>query len=366
MLINALPIRANFASGELQKLMHTYKVPVVGYAIIDNYKIIEAKTISINTNIKVSKDSIFQAASISKTLTSYGALTLVDKGKLNLESDINIYLKDWKIKPNPFNRDNPIKISNLMDMTSGLSVSGFAGYDKSKVKPSLTNILNGTPPANNDAISVFYKSGSKYFYSGGAFQVLEKVISDVTGKNFNTFMNDEVLAPIGMTNSIYQYPLKEKEFLTKVVPGYEGFSGQKIKGGWLNYFCSGAGGMWSTPTDLAKFSLNLTDAYLGKKAGLISKALATKALTRRVNTDFGLGVVVSGKKENLYFWKAGHNYGYHSIILMFPNKGKGIAIMTNSESGGLILDYMIAVTAKRYHWPYYFPFFDELIVLPDF
>lgn len=59
-------------------------------------------------------------------------------------------------------------------------------------------------------------------------------------------------------------------------------------------------------------------------------------LKRYKNTDFGLGVVVGGKNKNLYFWKAGHNYGYHSLIIMFPNQGKGLAIMTNSEIGNLL------------------------------
>ncbi|GAG08545.1 unnamed protein product, partial [marine sediment metagenome] len=205
-----------------------------------------------------------------------------------------------------------------------------------------------------------------YFYSGGAFQVLEQVVSDVTKQNYNQFMNARVLAKMGMKNSIYQYPLKERKFLKHAIAGYDGWSEKKIPGGWNNYACSGAGGMWSTPLDLAKFGLNITASYLGKSSGLISKKLAHKMLTRQNNTDFGLGVVVAGKGKNLYFWKAGHNYGYHSLLIMFPNRGKGLVIMTNSETGGTVINYITAVIAHEYDWPYYFPFFDELIEVPNY
>ena len=72
----------------------------------------------------------------------------------------------------------------------------------------------------------------------------------------------------------------------------------------------------------------------------------------------------AGKGKGLYFWKAGHNYGYHSLLFMFPNIGKGVVIMTNSETGDTVINYLVALIAHKYHWPYYFPFFDEPIKMP--
>ena len=345
--------------------MKSYNVPTVGYAIINNYKIVSAKTISIDKSTYVSLKSLFQAASISKSMTAYGALNLVDKKKLELDKPANNYLKTWKIPQNKYTKKHPVKLNNLMDMTAGLSVSGFAGYQRGKPLPSQLDILNGISPANNKPIRVFYTPGSKYFYSGGAFQVLQQVITDTTKKKFNTYMNKKILNKLGMQDSIYEYPLKTSEFLAQAIPGYD-WNNKKIKGGWHNYMCSGACGMWSTPTDLARFILNVTNSYLGNKDGLISKKLAKKLLTRQKNTDFGLGFVVSGKGNGLYFWKAGHNYGYHSLVLMFPNTGDGIAIMTNSESGSILINYIVAIIAKQNNWPYYFPFFDELVEMPNY
>lgn len=350
----------------LLSAMKAYKVPIVGYAIINNYKIVSAKTISIDKSTSVSSKSLFQAASISKSMTAYGALNLADQNKLKLDNPANNYLKKWKIPQNKYTKKHPVRLKNLMDMTAGLSVSGFAGYQRGKPLPSQLDILNGVPPANNQPIRVFYTPGSKYFYSGGAFQVLQRVITDTTKQKFNIYMNKKILNKLGMQDSIYEYPLKTSRFLARAVPGYDGWDGKMIKYGWHNYMCSGAGGMWSTPADLARFMLNVTNSYLGNKDGLISKKLAKKLLTRQKNTDFGLGFVVSGKGNGLYFWKAGHNYGYHSLVLMFPNTGDGVAIMTNSETGDTLINYIVAIIAKQNHWPYYFPFFDELVEMPNY
>lgn len=355
---------ADYLDNQLINAMQTYKTPVVGYAIINNNKIVKAKTLSITPKIKVNKNSIFQAASISKSVTAYGLLKLVDDGKINLNKPANDYLISWKIPENKYDKNNPVLVYQLLDMTSGLSVSGFAGYPQGYPLPTPIELLNGEKPANNKPVHVFYKPGSKYFYSGGAFQVVQQIISDITKTNFNDYMNKQILKPLGMKNAIYQYPL-DKLLAKNAIPGYQGWNGEPIQGGWHNYAIAGSGGMWSTPTDLAKFILNVTDSSLGNSNGLLSQSLAKRMLTRDKNTDFGLGFVVAGSGNNLYFWKAGHNYGYHSLIIMFPNQGKGLAIMTNSESGDYVINFILPIIAKQYQWPNYYPFFDESINIPD-
>lgn len=347
---------------ELIVAMTTYRVPVVGYAIIKNYKIIAVKTLSIDPKLQVSDNSLFQAASISKSMSAYGALKLVSQGKLNLDESVNKQLTTWKIPDNKYNKNNPVTLKQLLDMTSGLSVSGYPGHAQGEKLPTLEEVLDGKPPANTPPIRVFYKPGTQYFYSGGAFQVLEKLIEDTTKQSFEDWMNNEVLKPLNMDDSIYQYPLK-KELRSVAIPGFLN-DGTMIKGGWNNYAIAGAGGAWSTPKDLAKFAINISNAYLGKENNLISKSAAAQMLTRQKNTDYGLGVVLNGNGNTLNFRKAGHNAGYHNEMIMFPNSGDGIVIMTNSENGEYIINYMIPFIAQKYNWPCYFPYFDELMVIP--
>lgn len=347
---------------ELIVAMTTYRVPVVGYAIIKNYKIVAVNTLSIDPKLQVSNNSLFQAASISKSISAYGALKLVSQGKLRLDDPVNNQLTTWKIPENEYNKNNPVTLRQLLDMTSGLSVSGFPGYEQGKKLPTLQEILDGVPPANTAPIRVFYKPGSKYFYSGGAFQVLEKLMEDTTKKPFQSWMENEILKPLKMENSFFQYPLNKK--LSDVaVPGFLN-DGTMIKGGWNNYAIAGAGGAWSTPTDIAKFAIHIAKSYLGEENNIISKSVAKQMLSRQNITDYGLGIVINGSGRTLNFRKAGHNAGYHNEMFMFPNSGDGIVIMTNSENGEYIINYLIPLIAQKYNWPCYFPYFDELIVIP--
>ena len=348
---------------KLLQAMRAYNVPVVSYAIIKNNQIVAAAALSIDPKLKVNKNSLLQAASISKSVSAYGALKLVNLGKFDLADSVNTHLSRWQIPSNVFTQQQPVLICQLLDMTSGLSVSGFPGHSIGDTLPSLLQILNGKPPANTPPIRVFYQPGTKYFYSGGAFQVLELLIEDVTEQPFAKWMQQQILQPLAMHNSIYQYPLSSN-LRRKTVPGFL-INGKMIAGGWNNYAIAAAGGLWSTPTDLAKFAINIANAYLGKDNHIISQLLAHQMLTRQKNTDYGLGVVVNGSGNNLNFRKAGHNLGYHSQLIMFPNSGDGLVIMTNSENGEYVINYFIALVAQHYHWPCYFTFFDELISIPE-
>jgi CubicO group peptidase (beta-lactamase class C family) len=167
-----------------------------------------------------------------------------------------------------------------------------------------------------------------------------------------------------MYNSLYEFPLRPN-LVAQAVPGFVGQN--KIKaGGWNNYAGLAACGMWSTPTDVAKFLLNLTHSYLDKKPAFLANSLAMKMLTRQENTPFGLGAVISGHGTNFNVAKTGHTKGYQSLLVLFPNLGKGVVVMTNAESGDMLINYFVAIVAQYFRWPYYFPFFDESIFLPDY
>ncbi len=348
---------------ELLVAMKAYHVPVVGYAIIKNYKIVSSDTLSIDTKLAVSKNTLFQAASISKSVSAYGALKLVSENELNLDEPVNNQLKTWKIPVNKYNKNDAVILRQLLDMTSGLSVSGFPGHVQGQQLPTLKEVLDGEPPANTPPIRVFYKPGSQYFYSGGAFQVLEQLIDDTTKQPFSVWMENEILKPLNMDQSIYQYPLN-KQLRDIAVPGFLS-DGSMVNGGWNNYAIGAAGGLWSTPSDLAKFVITVSNSYLGKDNNIITQSIAEQMLTRQQNTDFGLGFVVNGEGNTLNFRKGGHNLGYQNELIMFPNDGDGVVIMTNAENGNYLINYIIALIAQKYRWPCYFPYFDELSTIPE-
>ncbi len=161
-----------------------------------------------------------------------------------------------------------------------------------------------------------------------------------------------------MQNSFYAAKLP-KGFQSNVARGYLS-GGKEIIGGWHNYPELGAASLWTTPNDLAKFVINVMRSYRGDEEGLLSQSLAKEMLTRQPNTDFGLGVIVSGNERSLNFRKAGHNLGYHAQFIGFPNIGVGAVVMTNSESGEPFIRDLINYIGLIYNWSKFYPIIDEL------
>lgn len=188
-------------------------------------------------------------------------------------------------------------------------------------------------------------------------------MEDTTKQLFSFWMENEVLKPLQMENSIFQYPL-DKKLHSQAIPGFLS-DGTMIKGGWNNYGVYASGGLWSTPIDIARFAINVSLSWLGGNNKIIPQPVAKMMLIRQKNTDYGLGVVINGRGKNLNFRKAGHNLGYHSQLIMFPYSGDGVIIMTNSENGGSLVNFMIPLIGQKYDWPCYFPYFDELIIIPE-
>lgn len=347
---------------QLLKAMKTYHVPVVGYAVIQNYKIVAYNTLSIDPNLSVTTHSLFQAASISKSISAFGALILVSQQKLWLDQNINSSLSSWKIPSSPLTENQPVTLKLLLNMTSGLSVSGFPGHLQTQALPTLQEILTGKKPANTPAVQVFYPPGSDYYYSGGAYEVVEQAIEDSSHQKFPVWIKKQIFDPLSMKASFFAAPIPA-HLKERVIPGFL-LNGSMISGGWNNYSEYAASGLWSTPKDLALFAIYVSQTYVGKKHDLINSKIAKQMFIRGKNTDYGLGFVIDGAGNQLNFRKAGHNLGYHSELMMFPNTGDGIVIMTNSENGENVIHYIIPYIAQHNHWPYFYPFFDELIKLP--
>ena len=330
-------------------------VPAASLAIIDHDKTIYLRSY-VNphySKLRVTPNTKFQAGSVSKAVTAFATLLLVDQGKLKLDQDVNRQLKSWKIPGNKFTTKNGVTVREILSMTSGLSVHGFAGYSRTKTLPTLLQILDGRPPANSKPIRVKFIPGSTYAYSGGAFLVLQQLMVDVTGRAFLEIMEQLLLQPLGMSHSLYTKALG-MALWPNAVPGFHSMKfahGDMVKGAWHNYPELAAGSLWSTPHDLALFVINIMNSYKGYKGGLLSKQLAREMLTRQKSSAFGLGVIIHGHGKTLSFVKNGRNLGYVSTIIGFPNTGQGAVLMINSQGNLAFMRDVIRKIAKIYSWP---------------
>ena len=266
---------------DLQKLMQLYKVPGLSIAVVDNFQIVWAKAygfIEAGSTVPVTPQTLFQAGSISKPVAATGALYLVQQGKLSLDEDVNQKLKTWKVPENEFTQDKKVTLRRLMSYTAGLTVHGFPGYDVNDPVPTLVQIFNGEKPANTAPIRVDYVPGTQARYSGGGVTIEQQLMMDVTGKPFPALMREIVLDRIGMTASSYEQPLPEGQAAMTASGTY--LDGKVVHGRWHLYPEMAAAGLWTTPTDLSKFAIEIALSKHGKSNRVLSQEMTREMLTQ--------------------------------------------------------------------------------------
>jgi CubicO group peptidase (beta-lactamase class C family) len=335
----------------LAEEMAQSQVPGISIAVIDNGQIAWARGFGVKqagTADPVIPSTLFEAQSISKAVTATATLVLVSSGRLSLEESPNDYLKSWKLPYNEYQAQEKVTLRRILSHSSGLNVGSFAGYRAGEALPSLLQILNGEKPANNPPIRVDFAPGSKFRYSGGGAEVMQQLLMDVTGQSFPELMKRLILAPAGMTLSTYEQPLPEARW-AEAASGHDG-EGVLVKGRWPIQPEMAAGGLWTTPTDLSKWALEVTRAWKGEQNELFSKRIATEMLTVQ-KAPYGLGVEVQGTGPSLEFSHGGSNSGFRAQVVMFPAVGKGAVIMANGDRADWIIGNLITSIASEYHWP---------------
>ena len=344
-------MKSNHVNGVSIALIKDYKIEwAKGYGWADSA---EQRAITINT--------LFQAGSISKSLNGVGILKLVQEGKLNLDSDINIYLKSWKFPYDSLSKGKKITIANLLSHSAGLTVHGFDGYEKGDTIPTLIQILNGEKPANNKAIRSMYEPSLKSEYSGGGITISQLILQDVTGQPYDTYMWNNVLNPMGMSNSFYtQPPPADKENL--LATGYYNDGGE-VKGKYHIYPEQAAAGLWTTPTDLAKYIIETQLSLKGKSNKVLSPETTKLRLTPYIDSSASLGVFIIKKGNEKYFNHSGSDEGFVAEYYGSMENGNGVVVMANTDNGALLSEIVNSL-ASVYNWKdFYTPEIKKIVTV---
>ena len=333
----------------LQKLMELYKIPGFSIAVIDNYKIAWAKAYGVtdvDSKTPVTTKTLFQAGSISKPVAATGALLLVEQGKLSLDEDVNLKLKTWKVPANEYTTTQKVTLRRLMSHTAGLTVHGFPGYDVDAPLPALVQVLNGEKPANTEPIRVDTVPGTMERYSGGGVTIEQQLMIDVTGKPFPEFMHEAVLEKIGMNDSSYQQPLPANRTHYTAAGTYP--DGKPVHGRWHVYPEMAAAGLWTTPTDLAKFAIEIALSKQGKANHVLSQKMTNEMLTP-VKDEVALGFFLDEPNPGV-FGHSGADEGFQAMLTMNAKTGEGLIFMTNSDRGLLAGQFVLRTVSDEYKW----------------
>lgn len=328
--------------------MKVHNVPGASIAVIKNGEIAWAKGYGIaNTEngSEVNTNTLFQAGSISKPIAALAALKLVDEGKLNLDEDVATYLKSWQLPESKFTETEKVTLRRLLTHTAGMTVHGFPGYAETDSFPSINTVLDGK--GNTPKIFVDTIPGSIWRYSGGGYTVMEKVVEDISGIPLEDYMAKNILPALNMNNSTYSQPLPENLHANASAAYHS--DGNIVPGLWHNYPEQAAAGLWTTPTDLANYFIEIHNIYTDKSKGLLSKEMVTKMLTKDKN-DWGLGPALRWEKDSLIFGHGGKNEGFTNNMFAFAEKGNGVIIMTSADNGGRLIGEIERSISNYYNW----------------
>jgi CubicO group peptidase (beta-lactamase class C family) len=191
---------------DLETEMQSHQVPAVSIAVIHDGHLEWAKAYGVVSEggARATTETLFQAASISKSVTTMAALQLVEAGKLALDAPIGSELKTWTLPQGKAGESNPVTLRKLLSHTAGTNVHGFGGYAAGSPVPTLTQVLEGVKPANSPAVVVDQVPGESFRYSGGGFCIVQQAILDATGVSFPTLLEHAVLVPLGMSHSTFE------------------------------------------------------------------------------------------------------------------------------------------------------------------
>ncbi len=338
----------------IRREMDKRGIPGLSIAVIDSGKIVLSRAYGVTrrgTTTPVTTNTLFQAGSISKSVTAVGAMRLVERGTLQLDRDVNLQLVSWKVPDTTVAGGEKLTVRELLSHSAGLNVHGFPGYDLTARFPTLVQVLNGETPANTQAIRIVQRPGVRWGYSGGGYTILQQLMIDVTHQPFDEYMMREVLTPAGMTASTFAQPLPAS-YAPNAATGHTD-NGAPVPGGWHAYPEMAAAGLWTTPTDLAKFAMSLQRAFRRDNAAFLSADRAEQMLSYQRNDFMGLGVFLRGNNVRLEFSHGGRDEGFDASMTATALTGQGVVIMINANDNSAAVERIQRTVAHMYSWPNY-------------
>jgi CubicO group peptidase (beta-lactamase class C family) len=340
--------------------MAFYKVPGVTMAVIDGNAVAWSKAYGVleaGTNRSVTAESVFEAASATKMLTTVIALRLAERGVLDLDRDVNAYLESWKVPAGRLTAASPVTLRLLLTHRAGINRPDKGlPYDEQR-PPTLAQVLAGAPPAINQGVVVERAPGSSHQYSNIGFLVVQLVLEEATGKKYGQLASELVFKPLGLDSSTVSHPLAPAWRSRWGVPHDEkGVARARSQ----MPDAVAQGGLVTMPSDLARLAVEIGLASEGRSTRLLSKRSAQMMLTRAADFDpgfgvpvgQGLGVMLLGEGRTLHFLHPGGNDpGANCWIIASPATGQGAAIMTNAAAGEALMLEILASIGHHYRWP---------------
>lgn len=347
---NLVPVhylKDNIDKKSISQMMEDENIPGVSIALFDNGKITWQTYGYANLidSIKVTQNTVFNGASLSKPVTAMAALNLVEQGVLTLNEDINKYLEGWKVPENKFTEHEKVTLKRLISHTAGFERYVQSSFFPDEELPTIEQMLAGEKPSVDPAVSVVSVPGQKEVYSNPGYSVLEKLLEDVTDKAFHDILAELIFEPVHMTHSSFEQPVPN-HLSQQMATSY---SNELEPYPYKLFPFKAAGGIWTTPTDLAKFLVTvLEDHHLGTNV-ILSKKMTDSLFTKNP-TRLGFAKIYNDESPDILFEHWGSNSGFTCYMVSSLQHKQGVVVMTNSDNGTSFLSYVARAVAIEYNW----------------
>ncbi|HEX9950857.1 MAG TPA: serine hydrolase [Rubricoccaceae bacterium] len=312
-------------------------VPGAAVAVIEGGEVVHLRGYGLADVARaapVTPQTGFNVGSISKAVTAWGVLRLVEQGRLDLDAPVERYLTRWHLPPSEFDVSG-VTVRRLLSHTAGLSLGGYRGWADPDSVPTLEQSLSGRTNGAGD-VRLVAAPGSRWDYSGGGYTLLQLLVEEVTGRPFADYMRDEVLVPFGMTRSTFALT---PDILAAAARPYDELAEEMAPPRFAEL---AAAGLYTTPEDLARFALALLP---GGGGGVLRPATVDTMLAVVPGTEgnWALGhSVVEFPDGQRRVGHGGGNPGWQANVWAGRDARDGLVVVTNASDGWNVVNQVVA------------------------
>ncbi|MDQ1852275.1 serine hydrolase [Bacillus stercoris] len=339
----------SFADPLFEEKMKKYNVNGSSFVVVHDGKVVVNKGYGYadkEKKIPVTKDTVFQIASVSKTFTALAVMQQVDKGKLKLDQDVQKYLGGLKI---PNQTGKPLTLFDMLTYTSGVDF------------PDLTNITGPEYINNNIPMKEFFSKhmptvirppGEAYTYDNVSFALAGLAVENVTSTSFSKYMEKNIFKPLNMKSTSMSFT---PDLLERMATHY-GPTGDPIPTSGSGLRDTPQGGILSTAEDMSKYMIMQLQKGKFKDKEIVSEKSIDMMHSYQVFDDKTIPVATIGFETSFNEFangqhvviKGGSMPGHQSLLILVPEQKTAFFMSYNNDS-------MMSVDIYETLMDHYFP-----------
>jgi CubicO group peptidase (beta-lactamase class C family) len=314
---------------QIRQLMAQTVVPGLSIAVIKDAQLVWGHGFGLKNSSPVEpvdNDTVFEAGSMSKPVFAYVIMKLCEKGVMDLDTPLTRYTSERFLEGDP--RLELITARHVLSHTSGFQ--NWRSYEK--------------------PLKIHFTPGEQYLYSGEGYSYLQSVVTRLLGQPLEAYMKRNLFVPFGMASSGFVWnDTFEKHAARPHDRDGKPFDKEKLSANSAARYAA-AGGLHTTPTDYAKFMIEVMDPRDGdgfrlKKSSLDEMLRPYVKTNDEFDSSWALGWQV--EKTGIVH-HGGHNKGFVSHAVVSPKEKSGFVVMTNGENGGeVIRDLLLGEPTHR-------------------